>query len=169
MGTRHLVQIKVDNEIKLANYGQWDGYPTGQGYTIAEFLEGIKESELTTLKKHVKRLSWIDENELTSRWKECGADGSGFVSFQISDDFKEKYPENSRDTGADILFVLSLGCVDKVLDSRDFTKDTLFCEYVYTIDLDKKTVTLDDRRKKRVIRFKDFTKELMQKIEGKAC
>lgn len=169
MGTRNLIKIVLNKEIKLANYCQWDGYPTGQGSVIASFLKGIKKSELNQLKKHVQKLEWINEPELEARWKSCGADGSGFVSFPVSDDFREKFPENSRDTGAEILFYLSLGCIEKVLDSRDFEKDTLFCEYTYTINLDNQTVTLDDRRKKRVIKFEDFTNELMEKIEGKAC
>jgi len=31
MGTRHLICAKINNEYKLSQYGQWDGYPSGQG------------------------------------------------------------------------------------------------------------------------------------------
>ena len=38
MGTRHLICVVKDNEYKLAQYGQWDGYPEGQGVNILRFL-----------------------------------------------------------------------------------------------------------------------------------
>ena len=38
MGTRNLVCVVKGGEYKVAQYGQWDGYPTGQGETIVEFL-----------------------------------------------------------------------------------------------------------------------------------
>lgn len=38
MGTRHLIAAKVDGEYKLAQYGQWDGYPEGQGVAVLDFL-----------------------------------------------------------------------------------------------------------------------------------
>jgi len=48
MGTRHLIVVKKDNEIKVAQYGQWDGYPSGQGVSILKFLRN---------KKRIKKLS----------------------------------------------------------------------------------------------------------------
>ena len=38
MGTRHLIIVKSEGKTKVAQYGQWDGYPTGQGKDIAIFL-----------------------------------------------------------------------------------------------------------------------------------
>lgn len=40
MGTRHLICVQHNNEYKVAKYGQWDGYPSGQGAGILEFLKG---------------------------------------------------------------------------------------------------------------------------------
>lgn len=34
MGTRHLIKVKYKGEIKVSQYGQWDGYPDGQGLDI---------------------------------------------------------------------------------------------------------------------------------------
>lgn len=32
MGTRNLTCVVLDGEFKVAQYGQWDGYPEGSGY-----------------------------------------------------------------------------------------------------------------------------------------
>jgi hypothetical protein len=39
MGTRHLIKVIYNKETKVAQYGQWDGYPDGQGLTILNFLD----------------------------------------------------------------------------------------------------------------------------------
>jgi len=39
MGTRHLIVVVNKEEYKVAQYGQWDGYPSGQGVTIADFID----------------------------------------------------------------------------------------------------------------------------------
>ena len=38
MGTRNLTCVVEDNKFKLAQYCQWDGYPSGQGKTIRDFI-----------------------------------------------------------------------------------------------------------------------------------
>lgn len=39
MGTRHIIKIIVDGKTKISQYGQWDGYPTGQGDDIAKYIK----------------------------------------------------------------------------------------------------------------------------------
>ena len=42
MGTRHLTYVYEDSDtILLCMYGQWDGYPTGHGADLAEFLNSF--------------------------------------------------------------------------------------------------------------------------------
>lgn len=38
MGTRHLICVSHNDQCKVAQYGQWDGYPAGQGVNILAFL-----------------------------------------------------------------------------------------------------------------------------------
>ena len=38
MGTRNLTMVIHKEEPKIAQYGQWDGYPSGQGSTALKFL-----------------------------------------------------------------------------------------------------------------------------------
>lgn len=38
MGTRHLICVFYQGRFVVAQYGQWDGYPEGQGVKILKFL-----------------------------------------------------------------------------------------------------------------------------------
>jgi hypothetical protein len=38
MGTRNLVAVQIDGQYKIAQYGQWDGYHSGKGLEVLEFL-----------------------------------------------------------------------------------------------------------------------------------
>jgi len=44
MGTRHITQVRYGDEIRVSQYGQWDGYPAGQGLTVFRFLKSEEMS-----------------------------------------------------------------------------------------------------------------------------
>lgn len=41
MGTRNLTIVHSNGEYKVAQYGQWDGYPEGLGVQLLKYLKGI--------------------------------------------------------------------------------------------------------------------------------
>lgn len=137
MGTRHLTCVVKDGEYKVAQYGQWDGYPSGQGSTILEFLQTAPEGWEAKL----DGCTWVDEQEFKSLWVECGADpDSDMVSFDVSGRFAKKYPALSRDTGADVLQLIANSESGlKLKNNLEFANDSLYCEYAYVVDLDKGT------------------------------
>ena len=45
MGTRNLTAVMIDGEYKVAQYGQWDGYPSGQGLTCLHFLRETMDED----------------------------------------------------------------------------------------------------------------------------
>ena len=52
MGTRNLTMvIDQEGEVKVAQYGQWDGYPSGVGVGIVSFLKN--ETLFESFKKNV--------------------------------------------------------------------------------------------------------------------
>lgn len=135
MGTRNLTLVQKDNEIKVAQYGQWDGYPSGNGIVVLDFL---KTTNLDTFKERLENTKIIDEVELKELWVDCGADpDSKFVTLDVSDKFNALHPSLSRDTGAGILDLI-LKSQKKVLltNSYNFAKDGLFCEWAYLVNLD---------------------------------
>lgn len=139
MGTRNLTAVYLDGQYKVAQYGQWDGYPEGQGITVLTFLRDKMDLEL--FKEALRNSSYIPSEELTALWKQYGADENGLVTMEDSDRMMEDHPEFSRNTGAGILEMVqnhSEGM--KLQDSIDFAADGLFCEWAWVIDLDAGTL-----------------------------
>lgn len=164
MGTRNLTIVKLKGEIKVAQYGQWDGYPTGQGATIAEFIRNMQVREF---KRNLAKLEFVSDDYVETLWNELTR-ARGRASLVESDEFKLKHPEFHRDTGANILNLISRGLVTKVQNSIDFLKDALFCEYAYELNLDDKTVTLYvNGSQYKTYSFKEFSKKgKMKEIEN---
>ena len=149
MGTRNSVHVIVGKETKIAKYCQWDGYPEGRGIELLDVLrKRLKptktisfEDRLKEMKEKVKSVVALTDEEVHNRWKECGADDSGWVDMEVSNKFKEKYAHLSRDMGGGE--VLDLVVTGKVKDTQlnpKFVADSLFCEWAYVVDLDKKTL-----------------------------
>ena len=133
MGTRNLTCVWIDGAFKVAQYGQWDGYPGGIGLDILRFL---KQTNLDAFKDAARACRWATKEEVEATWLECGMEkGAEFVSMAISDIHGKKYPEFSRDTAAKIL-PLILKKPLALNDKHEFAADGLFCEWAYVIDLD---------------------------------
>ena len=60
MGTRNLVAVFSDGEYKIAQYGQWDGYPSGQGLTVLNFISD--KNNIENLKKNLPKCRFFDKN-----------------------------------------------------------------------------------------------------------
>ncbi len=139
MGTRSLTCVVLDGKLKVAQYGQFDGYPSGQGKTALEIMRKIlKENQLERFKEKVRALSQITEAEHKQLWINVGADPSkDYVSMEIGNAFDEKHPELSRRTAAEILGLVMYRDIYRVQLSDDFANDSLFCKWCYVVDLDQ--------------------------------
>ena len=122
MGTRNLTKVIDRNgEIKVAQYGQWDGYPSGQGVNALLHAYNHKAIE-----KGLERVRFATEEEIDVL--------NSTIDFSASN-FSTLYPNISRDTCADILGVVAWSVGEVLLvDNSEFENDDLFCEGVYTID-----------------------------------
>lgn len=138
MGTRNLTIVISNGKTKVAQYGQWDGYPEGQGQTILKFL---REVNLKEFKASIDKLKWLTKKECTLLDKD--------------EDTYTKHPYLSRDCGGQILGAIHYGTMNVseglgkrkdikvnvlgLIDSTNFVNDSLFCEWAYVVDLDKGT------------------------------
>ncbi len=138
MGTRHMIGVVVDGDFKVAQYGQWDGFPDGQGQKIVDFLLSDRYTgQRETFLAHLRAARFASPEEVKAAWIAAGASpDSDMVGLDVADKFKAANPQLSRDCGAKVLDYVLL-CVAPVLkDSRDFAGDSLFCEYAYVLDMD---------------------------------
>lgn len=133
MGTRNLTKV-VDAEgiTRVAQYGQWDGYPE---YTGTRILEFIKEHKmLEKIENSLVKATFATQEELAEISKPFVND-EDMMTFEQGEQFAIMYPSLTRDTGCDILRVLvySNGPIP-LQDESAFEFDDLYCEGVYELN-----------------------------------
>lgn len=143
MGTRNLTMVIEDQQTKVAQYGQWDGYPQGQGLTILSFLQD--KSNVEKLKEILPKVRFENKKDVEHKaafFKSMGAK-DGWVNLEQAELYQQKYPLDSRNLGAEVLNKI-LECAQEpeivLVNSEDFASDSLFCEWAYIVDLDKNTL-----------------------------
>ena len=148
MGTRHLIGV-IDRKgtLKVAQYGQWDGYPSGQGVDVLEFAK-----DKALLKELEQRFDIIkfhnDTHEIDEYIEAYESRTPNWSNEPDNRTANDKYwweNTQSRDLGADILKTLiNLDTTKLPLEHNnkiylynhiDFLKDSLFCEWAYIINL----------------------------------
>ena len=132
MGTRHLTAVYCDGEYKIAQYGQWDGYPSGAGTDVLMFAQRISDPyNRNEFREKVRKCRWITDEEIAER--------NNRIREEDIQDWRKVWPELSRDTGAGILDMVFEGDGLALVNNIDFAADSLFCEWAWVIDLDKGT------------------------------
>jgi len=123
MGTRHLTMVIKDQKTRVAQYGQWDGYPEGQGRTILAFLANKKR--VADLKKYVDNLAWVTKEDEADMEK-------------LGDNWRKYWDHLSRDHGAKILDIIvkAHGQI-RLQNQEEFAGESLHNEFSYVLDLDK--------------------------------
>lgn len=126
MGTRHRqAVISKDGELKIQQYGQWDGYPSGQGVDILDYL---RQADLQKYQENLGKITVITDEQV----KELETKG----------DWKNTHPYLSRDCGANIHQMIEDGEVEFVsfIDEEEARK---WCEGFYTINFKDNTFTAE--------------------------
>lgn len=120
MGTRHRqAVITKSGESKIWQYGQWDGYPSGQGVDILEYL---REGDLKKYQKNLEVIPLINDDQIDR--------------VNLDSNWTKNYPYLSRDCGSKIHKMIEDGTVQfvKHIDEDEARK---WCEGFYTIDFQK--------------------------------
>lgn len=145
MGTRHLVEARIDGQTKISQYGQWDGYPTGQGRDIARFLHsGYDKKEMT---ESLRKCRWaVDADQSV-----CDA-----ANKFDGEEWKRFLPQFSRDIGAFVLWLV-YGTRRRGLVLQEYQRyPDDWIEYHWIIDFDAETVSMNGETP---VPFAEFTEE----------
>jgi hypothetical protein len=128
MGTRNLTVVKnLEGTTKIAQYGQWDGYPSYSGIQALGFLRDKVNRD--NLLVELQNVQFVGDEEVDTLYKQ----------YESTDwenkDFLNAYPGLHRDTGVGILSVVANATAPiKSVDNTEFANDTLFCEGIYEVD-----------------------------------
>ena len=140
MGTRNITNVIFDDELKVCQYGQWDGYPTGAGRDIMDFIrrsddgrviERLKDVEMHVCKDgddvyytgypvsdELNMVMREKHDYIVSNWKHDYEDNERRAMAHITDKFGKEVVLRAmlatRDTGCDALDLIydSEGHVD---------------------------------------------------------
>lgn len=80
MGTRNLTMIYSNGEYKVAQYGQWDGYPEGLGVKLLNYLSQIK---IDCLRNAVNKCTYLSKDDI--------AEINKSIKWRLADIFKKNY------------------------------------------------------------------------------
>jgi hypothetical protein len=134
MGTRNLTKvIDKDGITRVAQYGQWDGYPDYSGTRMLDFI--AEPTMLNKIEVALAKCRFIEQSELDQMWFRFQEVTKWAEARDQYQGFHIIYPSLSRDTGVDILKVIVYSNEDVALsDESSFEEDGLFCEGVYTLN-----------------------------------
>lgn len=136
MGTRNLTVVIHKGEVRMAQYGQWDGYPGGVGRDIAKALSKYPINEIRSA---IDKCSFIPSEEISKRYEAMKANPP--VGQRPDEAFTAKYPLLSRDnSGGHALDIIMKNGGGEMFNDIKFAADSLFCEWAYVLDLDTETV-----------------------------
>ena len=160
MGTRNLTMvIDKKGELKIAQYGQWDGYPSGVGADVLEFAKD--KTSLNTLELVLDKVKFFNKENADDNIKnfiEEYAKREPYYNYKTNEEQKDTRTEQdkfwfenfiSRDASVDVLKNIVKLYTEKdfnnlpkefnnniyLEDESDFGKDSLFCEWAYCINL----------------------------------
>ena len=120
MGTRHQQKVITKaGKLKVNQYGQWDGYPSGQGIGILTYL---RNGNLEKYQEELEKIEQITDEQVDM--------------VNADEDWKTNYPYMSRDCGANIHQMIEDGKVKFVNHIND-DEARQWCEGFYTIDFEK--------------------------------
>lgn len=157
MGTRSLIAVFHNGEYKVAQYAQWDGYPSGQGVGVLSFLS--KQENIRLLKEKLSKCRFLEFEGRDKKFAEdYNKNSPKYMSDPDNRTAEQKhwfYSYKTRDLGCDILKNIANSNDDEILliNSIDFADDSVFCEWCYVIDLDKNSFEV----------FEGFNKDQLKK------
>lgn len=121
MSTRHLVCVYANKRFQAAQYGSYDGYPGGTGIDVLDFIRGLNKKNMDIFKRKLRNIRLHSEKE--------------FQENNLSD-----LPNHHQPSSEKLLqYIFDSDDEIHLVNSISFAGNSLHCEWVYVLNLDKKT------------------------------
>ena len=135
MSTRGLFGFKTKKDTYLC-FSPSDSYPAGMG---KHWYKIVREYNLKHMEKVLDEIPSIDIiNEGTGTNLEKDIASSLNISEEEAKKALEEYDNIYNESDAGIFDSINLGELDFFVNEKDFARDTLFCEWIYYYDYEKK-------------------------------
>lgn len=145
MGTRNMTMvINQEGKKKVAQYGQWDGYPSGVGLGVLKFLKNRELFE--KLKTNLSKVRFLDEEGVDKEFIESYNKNAP----QWSDEVDKRTDEQkhwfntycSRDLAEEVLTNIANSNDEEIilLDRESTATGDGWVEYSYVINLQENTL-----------------------------
>ena len=148
MGTRNLTAVVLNGEYRVAQYGQWDGYPSGQGATAWKFLKS-KKRRAALKRRLLKDVAFITDQQVEEvnrklgmkgeEWLTEAQEGEEWLTEAQANLFHILCPMFNRDHGAEILKLITEHPSAVLLQNSISFASEPSCEWAYVVDFDKNT------------------------------
>ena len=139
MGTRNKTRVYLDDELRVNQYGQWDGYPTGMGEVVMQFCRSAwNMANLVGKLSHERGCEFINPETADSvdRVLTFIPVHMGMKDAEDVGKLMDTTPF-SRDWGSQILYYIAFGPYGMVIPNNkpesDDDEDRLFIEGIYTL------------------------------------
>lgn len=121
MGTRHMTIVNVNGKTVIRQYGQWDGYPTGQGKTVLRFLQNQHEVFRLAEKGAEGRIMFLTDEQADMIDKANARMEEGLNRKDVEILYSLFFERSllSRDLGADVLHHVSHGSETYLRDDAE--------------------------------------------------
>jgi hypothetical protein len=175
MGTRNLTQVVHKGKTVISHYCQWDGMPDSAGRDQLAFLNGsgfherevkysgyerkpsgrVLKFDFKTFVANLQKVKILTPEECEALWDAEGAT-NGCATLDVSNSFRLKHYTLHRDcTGAELLGRIQAGDEVKDVLEMNFAQNSLFCEWVYVLNLDRKVWEIHRGFNKSKLKSKD--------------
>lgn len=130
MGTRGLYGFRM-NGVEKFTYNHYDSYPDCLGLEVAKFCEITSVEEMKDI---FSRIQMVKESgkPTPEQIEACAA----FTNLGVSRGTTDDWYCLLRELQGELNKLKEIPGTIYMIDSHDFIKDSLFCEYAYIIDLD---------------------------------
>jgi hypothetical protein len=143
MGTRNLTMVISKGQTKVAQYGQWDGYPDGVGVSLLTTLRNTDLMEKFLQK--LPALRFLDregkDKEFIESYDKNTPEWSNEPDNRTEEQKRWWETFQSRNLADEVIVNIANSNDEEIvlLDKTAFAADSLFCEWAYVVDLDKNT------------------------------
>lgn len=194
MGTRNITRVICDGKVKVNQYCQWDGYPTGRGEEVMLFMRDVlREGKYKEFETAIQKSVLVHSSEEGAEIYYTGApylpsvfdriskdDYLSFVGDSIVKALKDKKINlseanfmmvASRDIGNDVLpYMMDYSPSGMMFYTTDYLNEITEeldwqIEGMYVINLDNNTVTIIYHGKFRRYSFEELAKMDDDQIE----